>query len=87
MPAPLSSDLRRRFEFLVLSGLNGAEAARRLSSTTARRSAACRSALAATAVLSPTAPLPALQGLSPIWVAQAHAAPWPWPEPFWSLGR
>lgn len=30
MPAPLSSDLRRRFETLVLSGLNGAEAARRL---------------------------------------------------------
>lgn len=30
MPAPLSSDLRRRFEALVLSGLNGAEAARRL---------------------------------------------------------
>jgi transposase len=30
MPAPLSLDLRRRFEALVLSGLNGAEAARRL---------------------------------------------------------
>jgi transposase len=30
MPAPLSSDLRRRFEALILSGLNGAEAARRL---------------------------------------------------------
>ena len=30
MPAPLSSDLRQRFEALVLSGLTGAEAARRL---------------------------------------------------------
>lgn len=30
MPAPLSFDLRQRFEALVLSGLNGAEAARRL---------------------------------------------------------
>lgn len=30
MPAPLSLDLRRRFEALILSGLNGAEAARRL---------------------------------------------------------
>ncbi len=30
MPAPLSPDLRRRFEALVLSGLNGAEAVRRL---------------------------------------------------------
>lgn len=30
MPAPLSTDLRHRFEALVLSGLNGAEAARRL---------------------------------------------------------
>jgi hypothetical protein len=30
MTAPLSSDLRRRFEVLALSGLNGAEAVRRL---------------------------------------------------------
>jgi transposase len=30
MAAPLSLDLRRRFEALILSGLNGAEAARRL---------------------------------------------------------
>jgi transposase len=30
MPAPLSLDLRHRFEALILSGLNGAEAARRL---------------------------------------------------------
>jgi transposase len=30
MPAPLSSDLRERFAALVQSGLNGAEAARRL---------------------------------------------------------